>query len=74
MGITKSPKQKKDYFLDVYPEIWSDQVNIYGYGRYQRDLVRLITCQKDFLPHNRILESCIGGGVSNSHESSTKWV
>lgn len=62
MSIIKSAKQKKDYFLDAYPEIWRNQVTIYGYGEYQRALVRLIVPQKDFLPHNRILESCIGTG------------
>ena len=62
MSIIKSTKEKKDYFLNVYPKIWRNQVNTYGYGQYQRDLVRLITRQKDFLPHNRILESCIGTG------------
>jgi len=62
MNIKKSEKQKREYFWNRYPQIWSKQVNIYGYGQYQRDLVKLVTRQKDFLPHNRILESCIGTG------------
>lgn len=62
MNIRKTAKQKKTYFLNEYPKIWSNYVNIYGYGQYQRDLVKLVVSQKDFLPHNRILESCIGTG------------